>query len=192
MTPGGPPASPDLAAVPFEDLAAHVDDLRARVGRADPGTRDLLEAALAAITEFNRRGLATLVHLLREDPAGVEVLYRAVDEAEVMALLVGHGIVRSDRTLDVLRVVEQIRPHLVAASVELTVESVLDDVAHVRFPTGCSAPTQEVKDEIMGVIRHRVPGLREVREVAPEPAGAAFVPLASLRIGPGVSGHATS
>ena len=75
-----------------------------------------------------------------------------------MALFVAHGIIRTDRTLDVLRVVEQIRPYLVASSIEMSVESVRNDVAYVRFATGCSAPDQESKDEIMGVIMQRVPG----------------------------------
>ena len=69
---------------------------------------------------------------------------------EVMALLVSHGIVRNDRTLDVLQVYEQIRPHLVASSIEMSVEEVRDDVAYVKFATGCSAPDQQAKDEIMG------------------------------------------
>jgi Fe-S cluster biogenesis protein NfuA len=168
----------------FDALAARIDALRSRVAHADPATRDLLEETLAAITEFNRRGLVALVHALREDPAAAEVLYAAVEAPEVMALLVSHGIVRSGRTLDVLGVVEQIRPHLVAAGIEMSVQEVRGDVAYVQFPGGCSAPDQQVRDEIMGVLRQRVPGLREVVEVAPEPAGAAFVPLAALRVGP--------
>ena len=47
------------------------------------------------------------------------------------------------------------------------VESVRDDVAYVRFAKGCSAPDQQTKDEIMGVIMQRVPGLKGVEEVAP-------------------------
>jgi hypothetical protein len=65
----------------------------------------------------------------------------------------------------------------------MNVEEVRDDVAYVRFATGCSAPDQATKDEIMGVIRQRVPGLRDVVEIVDEPAGA-FVSLDSLRIGP--------
>jgi Fe-S cluster biogenesis protein NfuA len=100
-----------------------------------------------------------------------------------MALFVSHGIIRSDRTLDVLQVFEQIRPHLIASSIEMSVEEVRDDVVYVRFPTGCSAPDQQTKDEIMGVLKQRVPGLREVVEMAPEPSSA-FVSVDTLRIGP--------
>jgi Fe-S cluster biogenesis protein NfuA len=177
-------ARPAGAAEPFDELAARIDALRGRVAHAEPATRDLLEETLAAITEFNRRGLVALVHALREDPAAAEVLYAALDAPEVMALLVAHGIVRSGRTLDVLTVMEQIRPHLVVAGIEMSVEQVRDDVAYVRFPGGCSAPDAAAKDEVMGVLRQRVPGLREVVELPPEPSGSAFVPLAALRVGP--------
>lgn len=167
----------------FDELAARVDQLRDRVSHSDEQVRALLEETVEAITEFNRRGLVTLVHMMREDAAAGEVLYRAVDEPEVMALLVSHGIIRTDRTLDVLRVVEQIRPHLIARSIEMSVEQVRDDVAYVRFPSGCSAPEQQDKDEIIGVIRQRVPGLRDVVEVEAEPERA-FIAVDSIRIGP--------
>ncbi len=167
----------------FEDLAARVDQLRDQVSHSDESTQELLRETIEAITDFNRRGLITLVHMLREDERGGEILYRAVDEPEVMALFVSHGIIRSDRTLDVLQVFEQIRPHLIASSIEMNVEEVRDDVAYVRFASGCSAPDQQSKDEIMGVMRQRVPGLRDVVEVAQEPSSA-FVSLDSIRIGP--------
>lgn len=165
----------------FDEIAARVDELRDRVSHTDQA--DLLRETVDAITEFNRQGLITLVHMMRQNEAAAEVLYAAVDEPEVMALFVSHGIIRSDRTLDVLQVMEQIRPHLVASSIEMQVTEVRDDIAYVRFATGCSAPDQATKDEIMGVLRQRVPGLQGVVEVAAEPAGA-FVALDSLRVGP--------
>lgn len=167
----------------FDELAARVDQLRDQVSHSDEATQALLRETIDAITDFNRRGLITLVQMLREDERGGELLYRAVEEPEVMALFVSHGIIRTDRTLDVLQVFEQIRPHLIASSIDMSVEEVRDDVAYVRFPSGCSAPDQQTKDEIMGVLKQRVPGLREVVEVAQEPSSA-FVSLDTLRVGP--------
>ena len=80
--------------------------------------------------------------------------------------------------------VEQIRPYLVTSSIEMTVESVRDDVAYVRFASGCSAPDQSIKDEIMGVIMQRVPGLHGVQEVVDDTAGQAFIGLDTIRVGP--------
>ena len=170
--------------VTLDDLAARVDELRDRIRHREADVQALLDETLEAITDFNRAGLVTLVQMLKEDERGAEILYAAVDEPAVMALFVTHGIIRTDRTIDVLRVVEQIRPYLVTSSIEMTVESVLDDVAYVRFASGCSAPDQTVKDEIMGVIMQRVPGLRSVEEVADEAAGQAFIGLDTIRVGP--------
>ena len=99
-----------------------------------------------------------------------------------MALFVSHGLIRTDRTIDVLRVVEQIRPYLMTASVEMSVESVRNDIAYVKFGKGCSAPSQENKDEIMGVIMQRVPGLKGVEEIKDEP-GRTFIGLDTISIG---------
>ena len=166
----------------FEELARHIDELRDRVSHLEPSTQALLQDTIEAITEFNKQGLIALVQLLRDDARGGELLYEAVEQPEVMALFVSHGIIRTDRTIDVLRVVEQIRPYLVTSSIEMDVESVRGDVAYVRFAKGCSAPDQATKDEIMGVIMQRVPGLRGVEEVKDQP-GSAFISLDTISVG---------
>ena len=167
----------------FADLAARVDELRDRVHHLDHDAAALLEETLDAVTAFNSAGLITLVRMLRSDPRGTDLLYRAVDEPEVMALLVAHGIVRADRTVDVLRAVEQLRPHLVASGTDMEVVTVDGDVVHVRYPGGCSGASSEIKAGVRETLLARVPGLRDVVEVEQEPAGA-FVPLTSLRVGP--------
>jgi len=172
----------DENAATFEELALRVDELRDRVRHADEHARELLEETIDAVTAFNRAGLVELVHILRSDPRGEELLFEAVDKPEVMALLVAHEIVRVDRTMDVLRVVDQLRPHLAAASVELEVVRVESDRVVVSFGTGCSAPAENVRDEILQVMQTRLSGMTVVED---EPVGGqAFVPLGSLRIGP--------
>ena len=102
----------------------------------------LLQETVEAITEFNRQGPDHPGAHAARGRAGRRDPLRAVDRPEVMALFVSHGIIRTDRTLDVLQVVEQIRPHLIASSIEMSVEQVRDDVAYVRFASGCSAPSR--------------------------------------------------
>jgi Fe-S cluster biogenesis protein NfuA len=166
----------------FEELAARVDELRDRVAHTDEHARELLAETLEAITAFNRAGLVELVQVLRSDPRGEELLFAAVDRPEVMALLVAHEIVRVDRTLDVLRVVDQLRPHLAASSVQLEVVRVEGDTAIVSFGTGCNAPAAAVREEILQVLTTRLPGMTAVEQQAQ--GGGAFVPLTSLRVGP--------
>ncbi len=164
----------------FDELAARVDELRDRVRHSEE--RELLEETLEAITDFNRAGLVELVQVLRGDPRGEELLFAAVDRPEVMALLVAHGIVRVDRTMEVLRAVDQLRPFLAASSVSLEVARVDGDTAYVAFGTGCQAPTPALRAEVLGALNARLSGVTAVEEQAA--GGGAFVPLTSLRVGP--------
>lgn len=166
----------------FDELAQRVDELRDRVSHQEPRVHELLIETIDAITAFNRAGLIALVQKLRADPRGQDLLFAAVDEPEVMALLVSHGLVRADLTLEVLRAVEQIRPYLIASSVEFDVDRVEGDTAYVRFASGCSAPEDSVKEEIRGVLLSRVTGLRAVEEVTASDGGA-FISLDTIRVG---------
>ena len=67
--------------------------------------------------------------------------------------------------------------------ISVTEPDVGSDVASVKFATGCNAPDQATKDEIMGVIMQRVPGLKAVEEIKDEP-GRAFIGLDTIRVGP--------
>ncbi len=166
----------------FDELAQRVDELRDRVSHQDPQVKDLLDETIDAITAFNRVGLVTLIRKMRADPRGQEILYSAVDEPEVMALMASHGLVRQNMALEVLRAVEQIRPYLIASSIEFDVDRVEGDIAYVRFATGCSAPNDEVKAEIRDTLLARVPGLRGVEEVVADQGGA-FIALDTIKVG---------
>lgn len=176
-------AAPSLDELSFEELAARVDELRDQVKHADHHAQELLEATIEAVTAFNRAGLVELIQVLRSDPRGEELLFAAVDKPEVMALLVQHGVVRVDRTLDVLRTIDQLRPYLAASSIEMEVVRVEGDVVTVAFAGGCSAPSEQTKAEILSVIGTRLPGMTAVEQET-GPKGQAFVPVTSLRIGP--------
>ncbi|MDA8323101.1 MAG: hypothetical protein M0030_25285 [Actinomycetota bacterium] len=168
--------------IPFGVLAERADAARAKVAAADRAAVDLLTEAVDAITAFNRAGLVSLVQALRADPRGADLLYAALDRPEVMALLVAHDIVRADRTLDVLRAAEQLRPYLVASGTDLEVLRVDGDVATVRF---AGNPPDGMRADVRDTLLARVPGLASVveSEAEPEPAGRAFVPLDSIRVG---------
>lgn len=169
-----PPVPPDFAA-----LAARVDQLRQQVAGSPDAA--VLQETLAAVTDFNRAGLAALVWHLRSDPAGERLLYEAVEDPAVMALFVAHGIVRADRTLDVLRALDQMRPHLAAVGVSVELLDVTGDVAHLGFGRGCAAPPPAVRDEVRAELLRRVSGLTDVVEVA-QSSGVAFIALDELQV----------
>lgn len=179
--PAAPQAQQPLEDLPFDELATRVDELRDRVAHADHHAKELLDETIDAITAFNRAGIVELVKVLRSDPRGEELLFEAVDRPEVMALLVQHGVVRVDRTLDVLRAVDQLRPYLAASSIEMEVVRVEGDVVTVSFGGGCNAPSEATRQEILGALQTRLPGITAVEDA---PRGQAFVPMTSLTIGP--------
>lgn len=166
----------------FDELAQRVDELRDQVSHQDLQVRELLQETIDAITAFNRIGLITLIQKMKSDPRGQEILFAAVDEPEVMALFASHGLLRQNLALEVLRAVEQIRPYLVASSVAFDVDRVEGSTAYVHFASGCSAPSDAVKDEIKGTLLARVPGLTAVEEVVPE-QGSTFIALDTIRVG---------
>ncbi len=174
--------APAAGEVPFALLAERADAARSKVAAADWAVRDLLTEAVDAITAFNRAGLVSLVQTLRADPRGADLLYAALDRPEVMALLVAHDIVRADRTLDVLRAAEQLRPYLIASGTDVAVLRVDGDVATVRF---AGHPPDGMRADVRDTLLARVPGLASVVEDQRdlEPDGCAFVPLNTVRVG---------
>ncbi|HUX03385.1 MAG TPA: hypothetical protein VMV53_00545 [Acidimicrobiales bacterium] len=177
MTTGATPE----ANASFTELAQRVDELRDQVAREGERSQELLRGTIDAITAFNRAGLAALVQVLRSDARGTELLYEAVDLPEVMALMASHGIIRTDLTLDVLRVVDQLRPHLLAASVNLEVVQVDGDVLTLRY--NGHRPDDDVVDGIRDALLSRVGGLRVVQESADESV-TSFVPISGLKVRP--------
>ena len=85
-----------------------------------------------------------LVHLLREDERGGELLYESVESPEVMALFVSHGIIRSDRTIDVLRVVEQIRAIALALPEAILAGSALILLLSIAIPATWNVDTDAI------------------------------------------------
>jgi|GEM_PF-2330395 len=186
----GPITGPDIGAE--EDvtvLAARADQLRDRVRHLpDPTAAATLDEALDAVTAFNRAGLVSLVRSLRADPVGAQLLYAAMEAPAVMALLAAHDIIRTDRTLDVLRAAEQLGPYLTASGVTLQVVGVDASTATVRLLSdGCGGVDPGLVESVRAALRSRVAGLAAVEVLADEPASGpgepAFVPLSSLQVG---------
>jgi Fe-S cluster biogenesis protein NfuA len=164
----------------FAALAARLDELMDRVRHADPAVRTLVDEVVQAAEEFTRVGLVALVQRLRADPGGEDLLVAALEQPEVMALLVRHRIVRGGRPLEVLQVVESLRPYLVASGADIEVVELDDERAVLRL-TGTDATTgTELADGVEQTLLSRVPGLAEVSWVAAPTAPQAFVPVQDL------------
>jgi len=164
----------------FVALAARLDELMDRVRHADPAVRSLVDEVVQASEEFTRAGLVSLVQRLRADPAGEDLLVEALEQPEVMALLVRHRIVRGGRPLEVLRVVESLRPYLVASGADVEVVELDDDRAVLRLSGADAATAAELAAGVEQTLLTRVPGLAAVTWMdAPVPPQA-FVPVQDL------------
>jgi Fe-S cluster biogenesis protein NfuA len=164
----------------FAALAARLDALMDEVRHAEPAVRDLVESVVEASEEFTRAGLVSLVQRLRADATGEDLLVAALEQPEVMALLVRHRIVRGGRPLEILRVVESLRPYLVASGADVEVVELDDDRAVLRLVGADAAAAGELQDGLEQALLSRVPGLATVTWAGAPAAAQAFVPVQDL------------
>lgn len=173
--------APDPARTDLVEIGRRLDDALAEARAAGPEVAALVDAVLEASEEYTRAGLVALVARLRDDEAGDDLLLSSLDEPAVMALLVRHRIVRGGRPLEVLGVLEALRPYLVASSVDLDVVELDDESAVLRMSAPDGTDTAALADEVEQVLLTRVPGLVSVTWVGPPSShDQAFVPVESL------------
>ena len=81
----------------FQQLAEQVDRAITDAERLEPAAREVALGLKAALERFHKVGLTAIVSRLRSDPRGKELLFDLVDEPEVRALLLLHGLIRTPR-----------------------------------------------------------------------------------------------
>ncbi len=167
-------SSDDLTAA-----ARRLDHLLARARDQGGDTAALVEEVLEASESYTRAGLVDLVTHLRDDAAGEDLLVAALERPAVMALLVRHRIVRGGRPLEVLGVLEALRPYLVASGAHVDVVALDDEAAVLRLAAPAGHDTAGLQEEIEQALLTRVPGLDAVTW-ADASADSAFVPVESL------------
>jgi len=84
----------------LQDIAEQVDRAIAAAERLEPEARAAAGALRAALEQFHKVGLTTIVARLKADPRGKQLLFDLVDEPEVRALLSLHGLIRASATSD--------------------------------------------------------------------------------------------
>lgn len=164
----------------FAALAQRLDGLLAQARERGPEVASLVDQVVEASESFTRAGLLGLVSALRDDPTGEGLLLDALDQPAVMALLVRHRIVRGGRPLEVLSVLESLRPYLHASGVEIDVVELDEESAALRASAPAGADLAAVQDEVEQVLMTRVPGLLDVTWADPSTREQAFVPVESL------------
>lgn len=167
----------------YEELARDLERLDAVLEAWEPEQRSAAIARGATIEALNREALRRLIVRFRAEPAGLELLRGALDDAWIRNVLVYHGLVRplppsvEERLASAL---ERVRPDLRAhgGDVEL-VALVAPDEVHVRLTgacDGCSSSGATLKLGVEEAIRAACPEIVKI-VAAPPRADAGLVAL---------------
>ena len=149
----------------FEERAARITTAQHAVDRLDPEARAAAEELVAALSDHHAAVLRALVTRLRADDRGRELLYEAVDDAEVHAALVRAGIVRPSLAMRAVQVLDAVRPYLTSHN---------GDVELVRIEGGRGAARAPARDHggvrgASGLGAHGLhPGGRRRAQACPE------------------------
>ena len=179
---------PDLDRTDLERAAKRVDVALERAELLDATSKTVAVDLKAAVEEFHRQGLLRIVRSLKADPRGKELLFELVDNPEVYALLVLHGIVRADPSMLAEEALAEVRPYLTSHGGDVELVDIELPTVRVRLSgacTGCSQSAATLREVVERALVARVPGVHEVRVMA-EPA-LVLVPISDVRMRPGAS-----
>lgn len=178
----------------FETLAARVDQAIASVQSLDADAKAKGLALKAVIEEFHKVGLTKIVHALKADQRGLELLMSLAAEPAVYALFSMHGLIRADLRTRVARVIDMIRPHIQSEGGDVELHSIEGNNVFLKLPAskGCSTTAAAMRTSIEEAIRTQVPEILTIEVVPNEPA-VELVQIISAPAVPGwVKGPSTS
>jgi len=177
----------DTKTATFETRATRIDAAQRAVARLDPEPRAAAGELVAALEAHQAAVLLSLVSRLRADDRGRELLYEAVDDAEVYAALVKAGIVRPSLAMRAVQVLDGIRPYLTSHNGDVELVRIDQGVAYVRLLgacQSCGSATETLRDSVAEALLQNLPEITEVQEVAPDAAPTtSFIPLSSVTFG---------
>lgn len=173
---GAPPSGGDHD---VDGLARRVDEAWRAVRALDGPARAVALELKDALDALHREALVRIVRLLR---AGEGALDAVVADEVVHAVLIAHGLVRTDCAAGVIQVLDAVRPHLQAAGADARLVGMDGAVAVLRLEgalAGCGEVAQVLRHDLGHLLTDAVAGLAGIAE-APADPGVAFIPLASI------------
>jgi nitrite reductase/ring-hydroxylating ferredoxin subunit/Fe-S cluster biogenesis protein NfuA len=190
--------TPTAAVIPeaeFEVLAAKVDQAIAGVQGLDADAKAKGLALKSAIEEFHKVGLTKIVHQLKADPRGLELLMALAAEPAVYALFAMHGLIRADLRTRVARVIDMLLPDIQSQGGNVELHSVEGNTVFLKLPAskGCSTTANAMRTSIEEAIRSQVPEIQTIEVVPNEPPAVELVQIISAPAEAGwIKGPATS
>jgi nitrite reductase/ring-hydroxylating ferredoxin subunit/Fe-S cluster biogenesis protein NfuA len=163
----------------FEELAGRVDRAIAGLQALDAESRTKALAVKDAIEQFHKAGLTKIVHGLKADERGLELLIALAAEPEVYALFSMHGLIRADLPTRVTRVIEMARPYIKSHGGDVELDRVEGTTVWVKMHgacNGCSQQAVTLRDSVEQALREQVPEIEAVEVIPNEPSAEQVAP----------------
>ena len=118
-----------------DPLALHrLEELiRALDAHPDPSAKETARELLAVVLDLHGMGLAKLMGIVTTAEGGTAILARLVDDEQVRAMLLLHGLHPDDLETRVRRAVDRLRPHLGIHGLRLDVVEIASGTVRLRL-----------------------------------------------------------
>jgi len=164
-----------------EQLAEKIDNVLGEIKLLDIPESDKQKVfeLKDAIESFHEAALRRLIKTVRKTEAGKERLYEAVEDPNVYAMLLQHGIIKQDLYTRVVAAMEEVRPYIQSHGGDIELDDVRDNVVYVQLHgacAGCSLSAVTLKNGVEEVIKERIPEIEYVTMVN-EHVNSGFMPV---------------
>jgi Fe-S cluster biogenesis protein NfuA len=118
-----------------DPLALHrLEELiRALDAHTDPAAKETARELLTLVLDLHGMGLAKLMGIVTTAEGGTAILARLVDDEQVRAMLLLHGLHPDDLETRVRRAVDRLRPHLGIHGLRLDVVEIASGTVRLRL-----------------------------------------------------------
>jgi Fe-S cluster biogenesis protein NfuA len=107
--------------------------IRALDAHPDPSAKETARELLAVVLDLHGIGLAKLMGIVTTADGGTAILARLVENEQVQAMLLLHGLHPDDLETRVRRAVDRLRPHLGVHGLRLDVVEIASGTVRLRL-----------------------------------------------------------
>jgi Fe-S cluster biogenesis protein NfuA len=107
--------------------------IRALDAHTDPAAKETARELLTLVLDLHGMGLAKLMGIVTTAEGGTAILARLVDDEQVRAMLLLHGLHPDDLETRVRRAVDRLRPHLGVHGLRLDVVEIASGTVRLRL-----------------------------------------------------------
>jgi Fe-S cluster biogenesis protein NfuA len=107
--------------------------IRALDAHTDPAAKETARELLTLVLDLHGMGLAKLMGIVTTTEGGTTILARLVDDEQVRAMLLLHGLHPDDLETRVRRAVDRLRPHLGVHGLRLDVVEIASGTVRLRL-----------------------------------------------------------